>query len=355
MSHFSNSYISARKKFLTAAARIDASVYSYDLDSTSELAIDVAIVGSENLPSLVLSSGLHGVEGFFGSAVQLSFLENLATNGLNGLRYVFIHALNPYGFQNIRRFDRENIDLNRNFLAPGDAYAGAPDGYEQLNRFLNPPSQPLNFEFYRLKALGYLMRFGMPSLKASIVCGQYDFPQGVFFGGSDTSETARIVEQYCDEWIGESEFVLHMDLHTGLGAFGAYKLLLNQGEQKSVYEWYVETFGENNVEQVKDMDGTAYSTKGSMGAWLQNRFQAKRYRFVVAEFGTYGPIRVLGAIRAENRGHHYGYNSKRQKRAVEQELMECFCPRSQKWRNGVMDSSMEICDSAIVALHNMKK
>jgi len=324
MSHFSNSYISARKKFLTAAARIEASVHSYYLDISGELAIDVAIVGNENSPSLVLSSGLHGVEGFFGSAVQLSFLEHLANNGLNGLRYIFIHALNPYGFQNIRRFDQENVDLNRNFLAPEDAYVGAPDGYEQLNRFLNPPSQPLNFEFYRLKALGYLMRF------------------------------ARIVEQYCDDWVGESEFVLHTDLHTGLGPFGTYKLLLNKEDPESVYQWHVETFGEKNVEQVKDMDGTAYSIKGSMGAWFQERFQAKQYRFVVAEFGTYGPIRVLGAIRAENRGYHYGYKSVQQKQAVERELLECFCPRSLKWRQSVMRSSMSICNTAIVALNDWK-
>ena len=148
--------------------------------------------------------------------------------------------------------------------------------------------------------------------------------------------------------------MLHADLHTGLGPFGAYKLLLNKEDPESVYQWHIETFGEKNVEQVKDMDGTAYSIKGSMGAWFQKRFQAKQYRFVVAEFGTYGPIRVLGAIRAENRGYHYGYKSVQQKQAVEQELLECFCPCSLKWRQSVMRSSMSICHAAIVALNDLK-
>jgi hypothetical protein len=42
----------------------------------SDLSINVAFAGSEQ-PSrvLIVTSGLHGVEGFFGSAIQVALLE----------------------------------------------------------------------------------------------------------------------------------------------------------------------------------------------------------------------------------------------------------------------------------------
>jgi len=350
MEHFSDSYDAARTKFLNEAGRLNATVDSYYLDSARELAIDVATIGDATAPTLVLSSGLHGVEGFFGSAVQIALLEQLNGAGLDNMRYVLIHALNPYGFKHLRRFDEENIDLNRNFLLPEDDYQGVADGYTLLDKFLNPQSRSSGFEMYRLKSVYYILRYGIPSLKASIVCGQYEHPQGIFFGGKNQAITNRLIEQHYDQWIGNSESVLHIDLHTGLGSFGAYKLLLNEAADTGNYQWYVDTFGEQNVEPLTEPDGTAYPVKGSLGIWLQNRMQSRQFRYVGAEFGTYGPVRVLGAIRAENRAFHYGYKSQRHRRSFERELVECFCPGSKNWRQSVLDSAMNICNAAIVGL-----
>ena len=83
------------------------------------LTIDITVVGAAKPTSaLVLSSGVHGVEGLFGSAVQLAFLEQLAARWQPPLvRPLFcIHAINPFGFAWQRRFNEDNVDLNRNFL-----------------------------------------------------------------------------------------------------------------------------------------------------------------------------------------------------------------------------------------------
>ena len=116
------------------------------------------------------------------------------------------------------------------------------------------------------------------------------------------------------------------------------------------YQWYANTFGEENVEHLAAPDSTAYVVKGSLGVWLQSRMQSRQYRYVGAEFGTYGPVRVLGSIRAENRAFHYGYKSMRHQQMFERELVECFCPRSKKWRQSALDSSMNICNAAVRGL-----
>ena len=158
MTYFSNSYEQARAKFLRASVKAGACIQTTDLED--DLEVDVALLGQPEKPTLVVTSGLHGVEGFFGSAVQLSLLKRLQQSDcLHNIRVVLVHGLNPYGFKNIRRFDQSNIDLNRNFLKPDESYSGAPAGYENLNDFLNPGTSPSPLEPYRLKALLNIMRY----------------------------------------------------------------------------------------------------------------------------------------------------------------------------------------------------
>ncbi len=84
--------------------------------------------------ALVVSSGVHGVEGFFGSAVQLAFLEKLPPDWRppEGAAVVLIHALNPFGFAWQRRFNEENVDLNRNFLLAEQTYCRRPAAERRL-------------------------------------------------------------------------------------------------------------------------------------------------------------------------------------------------------------------------------
>ena len=127
-----------------------------------------------------MSSGVHGVEGFFGSAVQLAWLSRQAAGERppNDGAVVLIHAVNPYGFAKLRRTNEDNVDLNRNYLDTDDAYAGAPDGYEALNRFLNPASPPSSLDPFRLKALWHIRRLGLPTLKTAVAGGSTGFHKG---------------------------------------------------------------------------------------------------------------------------------------------------------------------------------
>src|SRR5204862_4906486 len=105
-----------------------------------DLTIDAAVFGAGRPRRVVLvTSGLHGVEGFVGSAVQAALLEDAFTSWQPpaGAAVVLLHALDPFGFDQLRRTNADNIDLNRNFLRPGEAYAGSPPGYAALDPLLN--------------------------------------------------------------------------------------------------------------------------------------------------------------------------------------------------------------------------
>lgn len=87
-----------------------------------------------------------------------------------------------------------------------------------------------------------------------------------------------------------------------------------------------------------------------VGKGLRHQFHDRDYRYVAAEFGTYGPIRVLEALRTENRAHFYCSPESPTYRNAKAELFECFCPRDSGWRNRVIESSLRIVTQGIDTL-----
>ena len=98
-------YHEARDLFRQAAQELGAHLENHVVLSGAEyggdLTIDVAVVGVEDPTwSLVVSSGLHGVEGFFGSALQTAYLRQVQRQDVIDSKgqLVLIHAINPFGF-----------------------------------------------------------------------------------------------------------------------------------------------------------------------------------------------------------------------------------------------------------------
>jgi hypothetical protein len=346
---FSPDYAIARERFRTKSLACGYDCTAYPIDQVSptgeELTIDVAIAGTSNPQrTVVISSGLHGVEGFLGSAIQLALLEQqqIIASRSPDTRAVLIHALNPYGFAWRRRWNEDNVDLNRNLLLPEEEFSGSPKNYSKFNTFLNPTSPPSQFEPYILQAIWLILKHGMASLRNTLPVGQYDFPKGLFFGGNEPSTTQEILAANLPQWIGNASEVLHLDFHTGLGKWGTYKLLLNTSEP---YTRIAKRFGADAVESFST-EGISYQIRGGLGTWCQNLLPECQYDLLTAEFGTYPAIKVLQALRAENRAHHWG-NSQRNYEWTKNQLVEMFAPVSHKWREQSIVQGIEICKQAL--------
>jgi hypothetical protein len=350
---YSPDYATARRRFRAAASKIGWELEAHPIKTTNpldqELTIDVATSpGINSGRAVVVSSGLHGVEGFVGSAVQVGLLEQWANGpGPNGnVRCVFLHALNPYGFAVIRRPNEDNVDPNRNFLLAGEAYTGSPSGYAALNSLLNPERPPSAWEPFRLKAMWAIARLGMPALKQSIAGGQFDFPRGLFFGGSRPTRTNEILTANLDRWVEGCNEVIHLDFHTGLGPHATCKLLidypLTDAQRKRLVDW----FGPDSFE-ICDPTLISYHVRGGFDRWCFKQNPGRDYLHLCAEYGTYGPIQVLGGLRAENQAHHWGRPSDSATGRAKERLKELFCPASPGWRTKCYAIGVDLVQKAI--------
>ena len=313
------------------------------------LATDVAAVGARWPDrAVVVSSGLHGVEGFIGSAIQIAWLEGLAAGGgslPDGTRAVFLHALNPYGFAWRRRVNERNVDLNRNFLEAGEDYSGVPPGYDLVHRLLNPSSAPGRLDTFQLQAGWAILRHGRQTLATAVAAGQYDHPDGLFFGGREPEATTRLVQTRYGEWISSAATVIHLDLHSGLGGWGESRLIV-EPDQRAHHDWFRTVF--HPVEVVLAGDGAPYAARGTMTAWLARHSGADREcRAAVVEFGTYSQVRVLATLRAEQSARRCGSSGSARASAATHALAECFCPMDVNWRRAVVEWGVRVIDQAI--------
>jgi hypothetical protein len=335
--NFSPNYHTARDRF-----RHQATTLSWQQESHlvgADLSIDVAIsTYLPNRPTILVTSGLHGGEGFFGAAVQLALLEagTLATD----LNWVFIHALNPYGFANLRRCNEDNIDLNRNFLLLGEEYQGSSPIYGKISPVLNP--QHLGkIDWFLPQMLGAIIKYKLANIWQAIAEGQYDFPQGLFFGGQVASKTQQILQEYLPQWVGNSQNILHLDFHTGLGKWGTYQLLMDTMVTTAELQNLQTYFG---AESILAVDGgrKKYQVRGNIGQWTRQLLQPRNYNYFCAEFGTYPFAKVLLTLRQENYVHHWLDAADPVYLRTKKQMQEIFCPESEHWRSTVIGKSLEL-------------
>jgi hypothetical protein len=347
---FSPDYFTARRWFLQTAAAAQWTVDCHQIEARgpagAPLWVDAASSpppGSPADPTLIVSSGLHGIEGLFGSAVQLALLEEWRSSPCP-VRCVLVHALNPYGFAWLRRTDERNVDLNRNFLLDGEPYAGSPRGYAALDAVLNPQRPPSRWDRLLPRLLPALAFRGVSTVRRAVASGQYDYPRGLFYGGHGPSATRRLIGELLPRWIHGSREVMHLDIHTGLGRWAAAKLLIDYAITDEQRQRLAAWFGEDTLRTANSSD-LAYTARGGFGRWCVAQGFAEEYLFAYAEFGTFSNLRVLAGLRVENQAHHW-LPASRSRALSAHALKELFCPSGPAWRAQALANARAIVTRA---------
>lgn len=332
--YFSADYATARERFRDAARRAGGALSALPIDAHgpggTTLTIDIAWLGSDQ-PSRALlhTSGLHGVEAFAGSAVQLRLLEQAPAMPAE-CALILVHVLNPYGMAWLRRVNENNVDLNRNFLPEGESWSGAPAIYRTIDHFLNPASPP-GFDFFRLRAAWHALRHGFLPLQQAVAQGQYEFPHGLFFGGRQLQQGPRVFQDWLRQNLAGTRYLFALDVHTGLGRWGSETLIAEPGVCATPHAALCAVLNKAQISS-SHPDSTTYAVRGGMGGILPRILPATQIDFLLQELGTYPPISVFHALREENRLHHHGRGNENLRHPVKLRLCEALCPAAPEWR-----------------------
>ena len=105
LQYYSNDYPTARARFQSSASKIASSwplahQRSFQVPSRvdQDLTVDYLYLPAQAKADrlVVVTSGVHGIEGYTGSAIQLMMLQEFAeTLDRQSTGYLFVHAVNP--------------------------------------------------------------------------------------------------------------------------------------------------------------------------------------------------------------------------------------------------------------------
>ena len=348
---FSANYFEARGKFLDACAARSLAVESRRNPNAKgpgdeDIFTDIVRIGPANPKrALLLISGTHGVEGYCGSGPQIGFLREGRFDILppeTGI--VIVHAINPYGFAHDRRVNEDNIDLNRNFLDWSKRDRPTSD-YGDIHAYVLPDDwDGPSMEAANAALAQYIADHGMPAFQAAISSGQYEYKDGVFYGGAAASWSNTTLRSILTDYLSDVETLAIIDFHTGLGPYGICELITAgpRRQKELAAQWWGPdvTDPEAGTSSSAALDGI-----NAMG--IAETLPEAKIGFIAAEYGTRDVPTVLNALRADNWLNHKGDVDSPQGERIKAQIRDAFYPEFDDWKEMIWDRAKQLVDLAM--------
>lgn len=333
-----SNYAESRDTFNALAGKIGAERKRFVHDKEAALSTDVAYLGAPDARRLVvIASGTHGVEGYAGSACQLHFMRHYRErHAVEGTAFLLVHAINPWGYFQDRRVTREGADLNRNFVdfpLPPQARSGYGRFHERLvERF-----RPMPFGLWNEMRLlgGALSASKRKAIQAAITAGQYDHPDGLFFGGTAPTKSRIVWEEIVATYAQDRDIAFLLDIHTGLGKYGEGELISYLPSSSENFRRLSAWFG-GEMRSMASGESVSAAISGDLTAAFDRAIDGESYA-VGLEFGTRPPLAVLYAMRADQ---WYWNNAQRlsphHREWARAKMKNVFAPSDMAWHDSVI-------------------
>eukprot|EP01059_Diplonema_ambulator_P031546 TRINITY_DN5828_c0_g1_i1.p1 TRINITY_DN5828_c0_g1~~TRINITY_DN5828_c0_g1_i1.p1 ORF type:complete len:403 (+),score=89.13 TRINITY_DN5828_c0_g1_i1:57-1265(+) len=363
---FSESYWEAREKFRRGVAGVAGmELHTLPLWEGSEYTIDVGLYWAGPKPweggeVVIHLSGVHGVEGYAGSAIQVKQLGKWSSSPPTK-NVVMVHAFNPYGMAHFRRWNENNVDLNRNAIFSKEKWAELKSrgfnvaGYGDFDSLFNPPHAPSHYSAFSVfvQAVLKLAEHGLPVMKRALVAAQYEKPTGIFFGGFETQASYILFKSFLEahnihKATGK---VTLIDVHTGLGPIGVDSLLVrDQAMKERIQKRFPISPVTDPLTQVEAMDGSDVTaadagagyelTEGTTDVLIPQLFpETKDFDLVTQEFGTLTGVLVARSLILENMAFHY---DKEHQPYWSEYTRDAFYVRTPEWKRAILRRGLEM-------------
>ena len=323
-----------------------AILHSIPLRDFPEVSIDWihANASHSNEKMLIFTTGEHGIEGYVGAAMLEYFGQHyLPRLDAETTGITLVHMINPWGMKFWRRTNPNNVDLTRNFVWDENQLDAAFNpGYQAIATDVAPSSSINHLGWQKtsllLRYLRSLLRMGKSDFWDAKILGQYAYPQGIHYGGTQVEEEVELVKSLYRQAFSECKKILHLDMHTGYGP--RYQMtLVNSVLEPKTSEQFSQQIDYPLVAAMNPEE--FYEVRGDMIDYVymlrEKEFPDVELYATSFEFGTFGmshwgKLRSLLAMIQENQWFWHGAGSMQVEEAVRVEFLESFSPSEARWR-----------------------
>ena len=325
---------------------------THAIDENDGLFIDnIYLPATAEMKNLILlTTGVHGMEGYIGSVMLDVFFDEIyPTLDTTTTGILVVANINPYGMKYMRRYNENNVDLNRNFIEDWTSFdLSSNKEYPKVDKFLQPEGKMGNAFWHEVAFFLSLAKeaifTGADTISDALLTGQYEYPEGVYYGGNgDEKSTTYLKGVFSDCLDGEYENIIHIDIHSGYGPrynmviFNSVQDDTTEAEAKEMfgYDYIIATDSEDFYPTFGDTTDYFYRLKTSKNS-------DKELYSTCFEFGTIGDsfidsIFSLKYTVDENRQHWYPTGNKITAEMVKENYYELFYPTETKWREKTIE------------------
>lgn len=344
---FYTGYDEIRTHLQELTAELGVEIFSHAIDAEDGLYIDSFYLPGKSAQTnlVVLTTGVHGIEGYIGATtLDVFFHEVYPTLDHEDTGVLVVANVNPYGMKYYRRYNENNVDLNRNFILDWERFDLASNKeYPKVDTFLGPVGKIGNGFWHEV---GFYLSLGKTAItdgadtiSDALLTGQYEYPQGVYYGGTgDEASTVYLKDVFARCLDSGYENIVHIDLHSGYGP--RYNMVIFNSVYETMNEAQSrEAFGYDHI--IAYDSEAFYATTGDTTDFfyrLAEQKQAQTELFSTCfEFGTIGDeffdtILSLKYTVDENRNHWYPTNNETSAEIIRQNYLELFYPTETAWR-----------------------
>lgn len=348
-SAFADDYFSARDRFVTAAQTAGAGLTHFVCPAAGPggkpLFMDTAWLGKPDAASvMVVSSGVHGVEGFAGSAIQIDALGRLSPP--DGVAILHLHAVNPFGMAWTCLENETGVDLNRNFV-DYDAPLPQNDLYDALDDvFMCPDLTGPTRVAAEVHKAAYIAEYGLDRYLRAAADGQRHRPGRFNFGGDAPAWSNRVVREAITSLTASARRIGWVDVHTGLGERGAGVMLVIDADARmarTAGDWW------GDIIRVPSED-FPFAPRGALVAAVQHMTPWAEVTAGALEFGTEAVERVAQSMIDRYRLTVFSGPDAPEASQAMAEIADCLAPADSPWRRDVLGRGREILDATLVGL-----
>ena len=349
---FYTGYEEVRAHLQELTGELGAEIYSHAVDAEDGLYIDAFYLPAAEKQTnlIVLTTGVHGVEGYIGSVMlDVFFQEVYPTVDTADTGILVVANVNPYGMKYYRRYNENNVDLNRNFILDWDSFDRSSNKeYPKVDTFLGPTGKIRNGFWHEV---GFYLSLGKTAItdgagtiSDALLTGQYEYPQGVYYGGDgDEKSTVYLKEVFGKCLDSGYENIVHIDIHSGYGPrynmviFNSVYETLNEAQSREAFGYdYIIAYDS------EDFYATTGDTTDFFYRLAEQKQTAAQLYSTCFEFGTIGDeffdtILSLKYTVDENRNHWYPAENEIAAQIVHETYMELFYPTETAWREKTVE------------------
>ena len=301
--------------------------------------------GAKN--ALVVISGTHGVEGPAGSFVQMMVANDSFFTKQKDTAIILIHALNPWGYAYGRRTNEENIDLNRS----GGMEFITRSGYGEVHHLVMPEE----WDDAAVKNIQNIF-IKDPSSRGKFMSGQYDFPNGIFYGGKTRGHSFATIKYISDFCLSGFENISILDIHTGLGEFGKVTPVCGAASYSDPLVARIKNLGFGSVvfPNIPKEEGVVGAVSGDILSAFGELLPTTKVTPLALEFGTMPFMEYFTYFVAENWIHHSPNRlSSKKEKEVKEKFWELFYPRELRtsWLEGIWEQTREVAQRMVLVMN----